>query len=98
MADSRILGGKIPGTRVTRLGENLILVSVPVGETLERPEAASLTPSEHAVAALAARGFSNTEIARRRRCALRTVANQLAAVYTKLGVGNRRELKARFGG
>jgi DNA-binding NarL/FixJ family response regulator len=97
VADSRTLSGKVPGTRVTRLTDNLVLVSVPIAATLERPEAATLTPSEHAVAALAACGHSNPEIARRRHCAVRTVANQLAAVYEKLGVKGRRDLRARFG-
>ncbi|HEX6273896.1 MAG TPA: helix-turn-helix transcriptional regulator [Polyangiaceae bacterium] len=97
MGVSRILGGKVPGTRVTHLTDTLVLLSVPIAEALESPEASVLTRSEHTVASLATRGFSDTEIARRRRCSPRTVANQLAAVYQKLGIKGRRELKAKFG-
>jgi DNA-binding CsgD family transcriptional regulator len=56
----------------------------------------ALTPAEARVAHLAAAGVSNASIARLRRCSANTVANQLAAVYRKLGVGGRRELAARF--
>lgn len=56
---------------------------------------ATLTPAERAVAALAIAGLANREIARRRGVAARTVANQLAAVFQKLGVGSRSELTAR---
>ena len=97
MSVSRILGGRAPGTRVTRISDGLILVSVPVADSLDAPEASALTESERAVAALAATGLSNADIARRRKCSARTVANQLAAVYRKLGVTSRRELRARFG-
>lgn len=52
----------------------------------------ALTHAERAVAALAAAGESNDAIARRRASAPRTVANQLASVYAKLGVSSRRSL------
>ncbi|MDI3283820.1 LuxR C-terminal-related transcriptional regulator [Polyangium sp. 15x6] len=58
------------------------------------PDAASLTPSECDVASMAARGMSNARIAAGRRCSTRTVANQLASVYRKLGVSSRAELSA----
>ncbi len=38
------------------------------------------------------RGASNQDIARTRGVSVRTVANQLAAVYRKLGVRSRAEL------
>jgi DNA-binding CsgD family transcriptional regulator len=59
---------------------------------------AGLTPSERAVALLAARGASNAEIARARGTSARTVANQLAEVFRKLGVGSRSELAALAAG
>lgn len=55
---------------------------------------AELTPAERAVARLAAAGSSNAEIGRERGCSSRTVANQLASIYRKLGVGSRGELIA----
>jgi DNA-binding CsgD family transcriptional regulator len=56
---------------------------------------AGLTEAEREVAALAAAGVSNGEIARGRGRAPRTVANQLASVFRKLGVASRAELAAR---
>jgi DNA-binding CsgD family transcriptional regulator len=93
---SKILAGRTPGTRVTRLSDRLVLVSVPIATELDAAESAALTKSERAVAALAASGLSNEAIARRRRCSARTVANQLASVYAKLGLKSRRELSSRF--
>lgn len=55
---------------------------------------AALTPHERQVAALAREGLSNGEIARRRGTAERTVANQLASIYRKLGISSRAELLA----
>ena len=56
--------------------------------------AATLTPAERAVVALALEGCSNQEIARRRGASARTIANQLASAYRKLGVSGRAELAA----
>ena len=42
-------------------------------------------------------GMSTTAIAAERGRAERTIANQIAAIYRKLGVGSRSELAARFG-
>ena len=57
---------------------------------------AGLTASERAVAKLVLQGRPNSEIARERGTSLQTVANQLGAVYQKLGVRSRRELAAQF--
>jgi DNA-binding CsgD family transcriptional regulator len=81
------------GTRVfdVRIGDEVVrVVSVPLRE---RP-LAGLSPAERAVVALALEGLSNREIARRRGSSARTVANQLAAAYRKLGVSGRAELAA----
>jgi DNA-binding CsgD family transcriptional regulator len=51
-----------------------------------------LTEAERDVALLAARGQSNTEIANGRRTSERTVANQLASILRKLGIGSRAEI------
>jgi len=53
----------------------------------------SLTAAERAVAALAAQGLSNRSIAELRGCSTHTVANQLSAVYDKLGGVSRRALR-----
>lgn len=71
-----------------------------------RPPAAGRSPAEHAadraalsrteleVALLAATGASNAAIAAERGVSARTVANQLASAFRKLGVGSRFELAA----
>ena len=53
---------------------------------------AKLTDAEVVVARLAAAGASNAGIARTRRTSPRTVANQLASIFRKLGVNSRAEL------
>jgi len=58
-----------------------------------RPQPPSrLTSAERAVALRAAAGESNQAIAQARGCSQRTVANQLAAIFEKLGVRSRAEL------
>lgn len=52
----------------------------------------TLTPSERDVAKGLLEGLSNTQIARERGVAVRTVANQVAAVLKKTGVSSRIEL------
>ena len=51
-----------------------------------------LTPREREIAALAAGGASNRDIAARLVVSVRTVENHLQHAYRKLGVDNRREL------
>jgi DNA-binding NarL/FixJ family response regulator len=74
-------------------GERLVVISIPAGEgqTVE-----GLTRAERAVARGVLSGWSNAEIARRRRSSPRTVANQLASIYRKLGVSSRAELAMRL--
>ena len=54
----------------------------------------TFTRAEASVAALALRGLTNAEIASRRGSSPRTVANQMASIFRKLGIGSRRELLA----
>jgi DNA-binding NarL/FixJ family response regulator len=61
------------------------------------PQSLSLTPAERSVALLVIDGLSNRAIAARRGTTPRTVGNQLASIYNKLGVGSRIELAARLG-
>ncbi|MBI2896680.1 MAG: helix-turn-helix transcriptional regulator [Deltaproteobacteria bacterium] len=55
-----------------------------------------LSSVEIEVAIAALEGKSTIQIARERGRAYRTVANQLASVYRKLGIGSRLELAARW--
>jgi DNA-binding CsgD family transcriptional regulator len=51
-----------------------------------------LTPREHEIAVLAARGLSSREIADRLVVSVRTVDNTLLRAYRKLGISRRGEL------
>ena len=53
-----------------------------------------LTATERAVVDLVCAGLTNAEVAARRCCSLRTVANQLASIFKKLEIGSRHELIA----
>ena len=57
-------------------------------------DASGLTPSESEVMAHLVAGRSNAEIAVLRGSSPRTVANQVASVFRKLGVASRLELVA----
>jgi DNA-binding CsgD family transcriptional regulator len=56
------------------------------------PAAVPLSPREHEVALLAARGMTSRAIAERLFLSTRTVEGHLQRAYTKLGVTDRREL------
>lgn len=75
-------------------GEALLVVSAPLAEEC----LTVLTPAERAVALAAVEGLSNAAIAERRSASARTVANQLASVFRKLGVFSRAELAAHLHG
>lgn len=82
--------------RFTLGAEEYVALSFPVqagqqGESLARVQ---LTQSEREICLLVLEGHSNTEIGRRRGTSPRTIANQVAALYRKLGIGSRRELQA----
>ncbi|MEV0608380.1 LuxR C-terminal-related transcriptional regulator [Polymorphospora rubra] len=65
---------------------------------LDEPDPAGpLTPREREVAALAAAGLGNPEIAERLVLSVRTVENHLQRAYGKLGIRDRRELAAAIG-
>jgi DNA-binding CsgD family transcriptional regulator len=66
--------------------------------TIEKGALAPLTDAERDVVLLVLVGLSNKEVASRRSCSARTVANQLASAYRKLAVGSRGELVARLQG
>jgi DNA-binding CsgD family transcriptional regulator len=85
-----------PGIRATcfRVGiDEFALISFDwVKREDDHEAAARLSPSERAVADLAAQGHSNAAIARIRSTSVRTVENQIASVYRKLGLDSRRGL------
>jgi DNA-binding NarL/FixJ family response regulator len=56
----------------------------------------ALSSAERVIIDAALDGRTNEEIARARNRSPRTIANQLAAAYRKLGVGSRGELFARY--
>lgn len=80
---ARLLNVKVDGTILTAL-------LIP----REVPTLASLTDAENEVMSHAVRGASNAEIAALRGTSRRTVANQLASIYRKLGLCSRSELAA----
>jgi DNA-binding CsgD family transcriptional regulator len=83
------------GLRITHLGDGLILLSLPAVRAASATSGrARLTGAEAEVAALAVRGLANRAIADARGSSQRTVANQLASIYAKLGISGRRELRA----
>ena len=60
-----------------------------------RPAAEELSESERRVAALAADGRSNKEIAAALYLSVRTVETHLSHIYRKLGLRSRTQLAAR---
>jgi DNA-binding CsgD family transcriptional regulator len=62
--------------------------------TLPGDSAINLSSAESDVARHILAGRSNSEIAALRRCSARTVANQVASLFRKLGVRSRLELVA----
>jgi len=79
-------------SRVAIGGEDLFLF-----ESAHRPGLLlGLTPAEREVARLAVLGVSTPLIARDRGVSARTVTNQLASVFRKLGVQSRTELATRL--
>jgi DNA-binding NarL/FixJ family response regulator len=62
---------------------------------LAMPEIDGLTRAERAVLRLLLRGLDVTSIAASRGTSPRTITNQLARIYRKLGVGSRAELAAK---
>ncbi|MCK6537711.1 MAG: helix-turn-helix transcriptional regulator [Polyangiaceae bacterium] len=60
--------------------------------------AITLSAAEREVALLVAHGLSNAEIARARGVSPNTVANQIASLFRKLGVGSRLELTRKVAG
>jgi DNA-binding NarL/FixJ family response regulator len=71
--------------------QRLAVLSVPLATA---DAAVGLTEAESDVVTGLLQGLSNREIAARRGSSARTVANQVATVFRKLGVRSRAELAA----
>ncbi|MBI4819548.1 MAG: helix-turn-helix transcriptional regulator [Deltaproteobacteria bacterium] len=67
-----------------------------VGFPIANPIEGDLSRAEKQIVELVMRGWSNGQIASARGTSARTIANQIARSYRKLGVGSRRELVARL--
>jgi DNA-binding CsgD family transcriptional regulator len=75
--------GAPSGRVLVQLVSALVPVEVPAGLD-------DLTAAELEVATLVGRGLSNVEIACARGCSPSTVANQIASIFRKTGLGSRR--------
>jgi len=64
-----------------------VVLSFPLAS--RRPQSVRLTPAESEIFRDISRGSSNTAIAARRGVSVRTVANQMAQLFRKLGVHSR---------
>ena len=67
-----------------------MVMSLPVETGRAEPE--GLSAAERQVASEAASGLSNAAIGKKRGRSPRTIANQLASIYRKLGIASRAEL------
>jgi DNA-binding CsgD family transcriptional regulator len=91
---------KRPPTSLPTVPADLMALESEDGElavltfTLPGDSAISLSSAESDVAQHILAGRSNSEIAALRRCSARTVANQVASLFRKLGVRSRLELVA----
>ena len=92
-----MMSGRNRGRRVERWAirsEEFLVVSVPL-PTLGPLVSAGLSAAEREVTSMILDGMSNREVARARKTSVRTVANQVASVFKKLGVSCRLELASR---
>jgi DNA-binding CsgD family transcriptional regulator len=80
------------GLEAYELTPGKVLFVHPFAATLED---ARLSPAEREVVALLLQGRDNASIARLRGTSVRTIANQVASIFSKLGVHSRSELAVR---
>ena len=84
----------VPTPRIVTCNLHDSVLAVLTMPLVEGSPLAKLSPAERHVATLAARGLSNAAIAHQRGKSDRTIANQMASILQKLGVGSRYELTA----
>ena len=80
-------------TRFRIQSEELAVLSFPIAQA---STVAHLTGAEREVAQAILHGLSNEEIAQRRGTSPRTVANQIAGLFRKMGAQSRSELARRL--
>ena len=85
------------GLRVTRMKVGAEEVAVLSYSLLPPALPASLSAAERIVALALLKGLSNSEIATARKTSIRTVANQVASLFQKLGVRSRSEAVVALG-
>lgn len=87
-------GHGVDGFELEIGGEVVAVISLPA----VNPAAAGLElpAAEQEVACDALAGLSNAAIAQKRGRSARTIANQLASIYRKLGVASRAEMMAHL--
>lgn len=78
------------GLQLSRVADVIVISA----DAVELPSV--LSESERAVARALIAGNSNAEIAKARGTSVKTIANQLYAMYRKLGVNNREDLVMRL--
>jgi len=76
--------------------DEFVVLSFPTPEVMTAQALPRLTAAEQSIVALLLRGQSTAAIAAARGRSRRTVESQVAAIYRKLEVGSRRELRAYF--
>lgn len=74
-------------------GETLLIGTYPLMHT---DRVAKLTQAERAVLAALLAGSTNRDIAQRRNCSEHTIANQVQAIFRKVGARSRSELPVRL--
>ena len=88
-------GGPNEPPRTFRLlhegGEYLVLSEPAVAERMS-----ALTPAEREVARAIVQGATNAEIARMRGTSVRTIANQVAMIMSRLGASSRTQIAAKL--
>lgn len=77
------------GLKAHRLADDLVVFELPLPKPKQPTE---LTPAEMAVATLVYEGLSNRQIAEERGVSVRTISNQLDAIFRKLDVQSRVDL------
>lgn len=85
-------GATIDGGASDDFAGAFVIVSLPLGAGQWQRQ---LTEAERDIAQQILLGESNKRIAERRGTSARTVANQIAGIYQKLGIASRAELAAR---
>ena len=88
----------VPIEETSDLGVGMEGLAVAAAEVSDHIDDPRLTETERGIVSQVLRGETNAAIAKMRGTSPRTVANQIARVFKKLGVGSRAELAAYVAG